>query len=366
MGNRRHPEIEDAKVTSFPADAIRNRFRAAFSSEYDGDYGYYRYHLAVGERFAQRVRDALRTSSSLNEPTGFFGFSTGSLETLEWLADRPCQTVIDQISPGRIEHEIVLEESERWPGWATTLPVIYPPFYERLQREWELADRVVVNSEWSKRALQEQNVPGSKICVVPLAYTPPCTEPPNTSIPAPATPLRVLWLGTVNLRKGIPYLLQAAKMLMNRPIEIRIVGPTQISEWVLQDAPSNVTFVGRVERDQVPNEYQSADLFVLPTISDGFAITQLEAMAHGLPVITTPNCGRVVHDTSDGFIIPPRDADALAEAIAVFDEDRSRIAEMSSSAYRTSHSYTIDQLRQNLSRALAFPEAEGSSRSYRN
>ena len=56
-------------------------------------------------------------------------------------------------------------------------------------------------------------------------------------------------------------------------------------------------------------------MFVLPTLSDGFAITQLEAMAHGLPVVATPNCGRVVTDGEDGLIVPPADADALASAI---------------------------------------------------
>ena len=141
-------------------------------------------------------------------------------------------------------------------------------------------------------------------------------------------------------------------MLTGRPIEVRVVGPTQISEQVMRDAPSNVTFTGRVGRDEAQVEYQDADLFVLPTISDGFAITQLEAMAHGLPVITTPNCGRVVHDEVDGFLTPPRDSDALAEAIAVLDDDRSRLAEMSSAAFQTSQSYTIDHLRQNLARAL--------------
>jgi glycosyltransferase involved in cell wall biosynthesis len=153
-------------------------------------------------------------------------------------------------------------------------------------------------------------------------------------------------------------------MLTGRPIEVRVVGPTQISEQVIRDAPSNVTFTGRVERDQAQNEYRDADLFVLPTISDGFAITQLEAMAHGLPVITTPNCGRVVRDEVDGFLIPPRDSDALAEAIAVLDDDRSRLAEMSSAAYQSSQSFTIDQLRLNLSHALADPNMEGPSYDY--
>jgi len=67
-----------------------------------------------------------------------------------------------------------------------------------------------------------------------------------------------------------------------------------ITPQAVATAPANVEFRGRVTRDRATREYLVADAFVLPTLSDGFAITQLEAMAHGLPVIVTPNCGAVV------------------------------------------------------------------------
>jgi glycosyltransferase involved in cell wall biosynthesis len=70
-------------------------------------------------------------------------------------------------------------------------------------------------------------------------------------------------------------------------------------------------------------------VFVLPTLSDGFAITQLEAMAHGLPVIATPNCGNVVTDGQDGLIVPARHPQAIAEAITCLDRDRERLNQMS-------------------------------------
>jgi glycosyltransferase involved in cell wall biosynthesis len=79
-----------------------------------------------------------------------------------------------------------------------------------------------------------------------------------------------------------------------------------------------MTFHGPVSRDRAAEWYQQADVFILPTLSDGFALTQLEALAHGLPVIVTPNCGRVVEEGKTGFIIPPRDPQALADAILRF------------------------------------------------
>jgi glycosyltransferase involved in cell wall biosynthesis len=79
----------------------------------------------------------------------------------------------------------------------------------------------------------------------------------------------------------------------------------------------------------------------LPTISDGFAITQLEAMAHGLPVITTPNCGQVVTDGVDGFIVPVRDSQALADAIARLDGDRPLLRTMSANTLLTVQKYDL-------------------------
>jgi glycosyltransferase involved in cell wall biosynthesis len=354
LSGRFHPEIPSRLVTSFTPRAIYDAVRERLF--YDGlaDEEYYKYHLDIGRRFASNVRDRLQRRSSSFEGIGFFGFSTGSRETLHLLQDTKAFTVLDQISPGRAEKEIVLDEIERWPGWATTAPVIFPPFEQRTAEEWEMASRVLVNSEWSKRALIEQGVPSNKIVVVPLAYEPPVSSGASEpSSPPTERPLRVLWLGSVNLRKGIQYLIEAAKRLTGRAIEIRVVGPLQITQQAQSTAPSNLTFAGRVPRREVAEEYRSADVFVLPTLSDGFAITQLEAMAHGLPVVTTPRCGRVVTNGEDGLIIPPCDSESLAEALAKLDSQRDSIPSMSEQALKTSRSYTIDHLGDRLQSAFS-------------
>jgi glycosyltransferase involved in cell wall biosynthesis len=87
---------------------------------------------------------------------------------------------------------------------------------------------------------------------------------------------------------------------------------------------------------------------VLPTISDGFALTQLEAMSHGLPVITTPNCGEVVRDGIDGFVIPPADATALANALRTLLEDPERHQAMREEAVRGIERFSLDALGKNL------------------
>jgi glycosyltransferase involved in cell wall biosynthesis len=185
--------------------------------------------------------------------------------------------------------------------------------------------------------------------VVPLAYE-AGAQPRAPRVPG--APLRVLWLGNVTLRRGIPYLLEAARLLESTDIRFTIAGTLYIREGKAASAPSNVEFLGRVPRAETAALYAQCDLFVLPTISDGFALTQLEAMAHGLPVIATTHCGRVVTPGVDGEIVPICDGATLAETILEFDKNRDRLHAMSEAALEKSRQYSLETLASNLENSL--------------
>jgi len=174
---------------------------------------------------------------------------------------------------------------------------------------------------------------------VPPAYEPDAAPPPAEAAEQCRTPADRALARQRDLRKGIQYLLQAAKRLSSTRVEFIVAGHVGIAKRIISEAPVSVKFIGRVTRDRTAEVYRSADVFVLPTISDGFAITQLEAMAHGLPVIASPNCGRVVDEGVDGLIVR-RDAEALAAAIARLDGDRVLLAEMSVKAVRKARLYS--------------------------
>ena len=114
-----------------------------------------------------------------------------------------------------------------------------------------------------------------------------------------------------------------------------------------------MTFIGRVARDQAVNLYREADVFVLPTISDGFAITQLEAMAHGVPVIATPNCGEVVSPGVDGLIVPAGDSQSLAKALIKLDEDRALLTSMSRGAIDKSRQFSVRRYGERVNAAMS-------------
>jgi glycosyltransferase involved in cell wall biosynthesis len=291
-----------------------------------------------GAMFARKV-----STIALPPHDVFFGYSYDSLEALQAERTRGILTVVDQVDPGAFEHDLVLEEAKRWKSYA--IPEAQPPeaYFRRNRLEWQVADVIVVNSEWSQQALISSGALKHKLEVLPLAYEAGVAEPTRRDNHDSGN-LRVLWLGTVCLRKGIQYLVEAAKRLVSCPIEFLVGGPLHISELAIKEAPRNLRFVGQVSRSQAGTFYQQGDVFVLPTISDGFALTQLEAMAHGLPVIVTPNCGRVVEDGATGFIVPPRDPEALAQALLRFVRDRNLAAKMAPQCRAAVKAYSIDSL----------------------
>ncbi|HTV48101.1 MAG TPA: glycosyltransferase family 4 protein [Phycisphaerae bacterium] len=306
---------------------------------------FYLYWARVLRKFGSDICNHLRRHKLDGPgPYALYAYSYGALELLEYAKEAGYFSVLNQIDLSMVELEIVAQERLKWPGWETPLEHICKTNFERLKTEhsraeWSKANLIVVNSEWSKQALVGDSVPAEKIVVVPLAYEP---EPGVTAHVCENVdrPLNILWIGQVNLRKGIPYLIEAAKLLPS--VRFTVAGPVFVNENMLKTAPKNTQFIGRVNRAQAHKLYSDADVFVLPTISDGFALTQLEAMAHGLPVIATLRCGKVVTDGVDGLIIPFGDSAMLAGAIAKLDQDRKLISELSRNAPAKAAKFTLE------------------------
>jgi glycosyltransferase involved in cell wall biosynthesis len=161
-----------------------------------------------------------------------------------------------------------------------------------------------------------EGIPAEKIKVVPLAYDEPkAVGATRREYPAeftPSRPLRVLFLGQINLRKGVGALLDAIRLLRGEPIEVSLVGPIQISiPSDLRDNPQ-VRWVGPVPHEHTARFYRDADVFLFPTFSDGFGLTQLEAQAWKLPIVATKFCGNVVEDGRNGWLLPEVSPCAIA------------------------------------------------------
>jgi len=349
LATRYHPDLSDASVSGFNLEALKAS-RQRFENPYEG-------FLQFGRQFGEQVVKQLQSPHSqlpASSSTIFFGYDTGFLEPAQSIKARGGKSVVCQMDPSRYEVDLVKREEKRWPGWAKRTVDVPESYFRRRDEEWAVADLVMVNSEWTRQALIKQGVSDEKIVVVPLAFESPSFESiasdssPRASSFSKRHPLRVLFLGQVILRKGIQYLIEAARLLEKESIHFDVVGPIGISDKVVASAPRNMTFHGPVSRNRTGEFYRAADLFVLPTLSDGFALTQLEAMAYGLPVIATPNCGEVVSDGVDGLIVPASDANALGESFQLLLQDPEKFQVMSDATRAKLDQFTLARLGDNL------------------
>jgi glycosyltransferase involved in cell wall biosynthesis len=186
--------------------------------------------------------------------------------------------------------------------------------------------------------------------VVPYGYeTEVIARPPKEL--REMRPLRIATVGTVGLRKGTPYVLQAAKLLRGCA-EFRIAGSIQVSERAKAELGKHLVLLGRIPRSQVRELYQWADLFLLPSICEGSATACYEALCHGVPVITTENAGSIVRHGTDGWIVPGRDAGAIAEVVRGVDIHRARLRDYSANALEQAKFLSLEKWSQRLVGAL--------------
>jgi glycosyltransferase involved in cell wall biosynthesis len=270
-------------------------------------------------------------------------------------------TVLGQIDPGPEEERIVasLRRSEPWgAGHWEPAPAAY---WERWRAECTLAGSIMVNSEFSRRALITEGVAAEKICVVPLVLASPAgAEEFVRQYPASFSarrPLRVLFLGQAGLRKGIHLVMRAAELLKGDPVEIHVVGPVQVERSEAMQQHPVLRWHGAVPRSAVAAQYQNADVFLFPTFSDGFGLTQLEAQAWKLPVLASRFCGDVVRDGENGLLIDPLTAEMIAQLLLGLLREPARLRRLSAGSRLAAH-----QMIEGLAQRLQQAQYVGSSR----
>jgi glycosyltransferase involved in cell wall biosynthesis len=340
LAGRFHDDLPSAKVTSFSLP------RLLFTAQYHvigrlGPSAAQSFFARSGPDFARRVAAHMRVNGLDREPGVFFGFKPASLETFQALRGSPMTLVLDQFDAAGEHNAILWAEHERWPGWGQAPPVLTEDLRGRWAEEWRLADVVFVNSEWTKRAIVKQGVPAEKIAIGALAYEARIAGRPREPR-SQGSPLRVLWVGGVTLGKGIQYLIEAARGMDPNRFEFTIVGAVGITRKGRDLAPGNMRFLGQLPRGEVDRYYREADVYVLPTMSDNWPMTQLEAMAHGLPVIISTSCGSAVDHGVDGLIVPAGDAEALRAALERLERNRDEAAAMSRAALVKARRFSLE------------------------
>lgn len=239
----------------------------------------------------------------------------------------------------------------------------HPECAPSLQKEWELslpqedfdhlvaeprmANRFLVASSFTRSTLIEHGAAPEAIRVIPYGVDLDRFQPGER--PARVSgPLRLLFVGVINQRKGIKYLLEALRLIGSAQVEVTVCGRVVDDLAIFSPFASQVRIRPYVSLAELLEAYRQADLFVLPSIAEGFGHVLLEALASGLPILSTTHTAApdLIEQGREGFIVEPRRPDILASHIEWAINHRAQLAEMRIAARCRAELFTWERFRQ--------------------
>lgn len=219
----------------------------------------------------------------------------------------------------RFQEDLVTDEYRRW---GIDRPSGDPRDTVREEAIYAQADHITVPSTFALESFVASGVSREKLSLIPYGVR---LERFQRVAAPPPDSLQIVFVGGVNLRKGIPYLLQAFARVRHPRKRLRIVGAIAAEiRPVLATLPTgNVEFTGALPQRELPAILSSSHLFVLPSVEDGFGVVLGQAMACGCPVLASTNSGGpdIVSPGVNGFLTGVRDVDAMSDAMQQIADD---------------------------------------------
>ena len=285
-------------------------------------------------------------------PAMFVGTATCDLYSLK--AARTCGVTTLHDCPSlhpEFELKLLQEAAERIGiRYAPRLPWLKRnAMRTRKIREYSLADKLLVYSDFHARSFEQAGISRDRIFMSPLWVDPNLwyrTRSGPREDRRPDAPLKVLFVGQLTLRKGVPFLLKAIAKC-GAAVQLTIVGQrsTQTNR-LLSDISAAVSYLPPQRKADLRGTYEAHDVLVLPSIGDPYPFVPLEAMACGLPVILTENCGTPV--PSPDWKVPAMDADSLAARIMHYADNRTLAIEHGELATTFASNFTPSAYRHNI------------------
>jgi alpha-maltose-1-phosphate synthase len=227
-----------------------------------------------------------------------------------------------------VQNEILAEEFARF---GAQFPGIDARIIERELEEYALCDLIMTPSSSALRSFVDKGVPREKLRLNPygvdLAMFHREAKRDRT--------FRVLFVGSVSLRKGLPYLFEAMTGLHLDDAELCVIGKLEPEmQPIMARYEGTFRYLGAVARRELHTHYSQASVLVLPSVEEGLALVQAQAMACGVPVIATENTGAkdLFSHGVEGFIVPIRDAAAIREKILTLYENPAMREQMAEAA----------------------------------
>ena len=295
---------------------------------------------AVYRALDRRVSRRLRAGDF----RGIYAYEDGAADSFRTAARLGRLAFYDlPIGYWRAARALLSEEAELQPAWASTLGTIRDSAEKTARKDAELAlaDVVFVASSFTRRTLE--SAPPFRARVIVTPYGAPAAAPPGVVRPAArAGTLRALFVGSLGQRKGLSYLFEACRSL-GTSVQLTVIGIRPAVDCPpLDRALASVRWLPGCPHEQILAEMAAHDVFGFPARFAGFGLGLLEAMAMGLPVITTPHTAGpdLIEEGRQGFIVPIRAAGAIAEKLDLLRRDPARLAGMGREARLRAASFT--------------------------
>lgn len=232
----------------------------------------------------------------------------------------------------RYQNAIISEEYARW---GFKIQACDPRVIDREEAEYAQADAIFVPSEFARRSFIEMGVAAEKVRVIPYGVR---LERFRQTQEKSKESFDVLFAGTVSLRKGIPYLLEAFRKLHHPQKRLRLAGPVEPETAILlgRENLNGIEVLGRMPQTKLAEYMSMSHVLVLPSVEDGFGLVMAQAMACGAVVISSENTGGpdLYKSGVEGFVVPIRQAQILADRLQELAENPDLLLKMSQAGLR--------------------------------
>ena len=331
---RRHgvpPERGIALLSTLVAEQTLRRFGSGLSVNVAA---------RVNAQFAARAARKLAGTRIVH------GWSGYSLESLRWARAHGVGCVVERSSSHILTQTEILERECDLLG----VPFSRPDqrWLDREMEEYELADRIAVPSLFALRSFVAHGFPESKLLYAPFGVNLESFSPG----PKPDSVFRVVYAGALSLQKGVHYLIDAFGLADLPHSELLLIGsPVPETPLLLAKADSRMRQLQHLPHSELVQQYRSGSVFVMPSIQEGMAVVQAQALASGLPLVCTQNTGGEdllrlsgeciahhvggIQEYAAGYVVPPRDAQAIARCLNWVAQDDAKLAEKRKEALAT-------------------------------
>lgn len=309
MGTRRGVTGLPMEVTRLrPAVGLVNYAAARTLSTYNAESFRFRMHPWFDNWVKKQLRPGDHIISS-------YGYANASFE---WVRAHGGKTFVDAGNSHPDNFWTTLSEEQR--RWNSPYTPVARHHYERSLAMMKHVDYVLSASAFVANTFLERGFKPENILPHPRPIDLSAFKPPASPRPKDR-PLTVITTGTLSLRKGSPYLFEAfrliRKQLPDTRFMLRRIFSSDFKQLLPRYGDVPVTWLEGMPHAELAAKLREADIFILPSLEDGLALTVVEALACGLPVITTPNTGasEMIQSGQNGEVVPIRDPQAIADAV---------------------------------------------------